>query len=216
MLLLAHFLADFPLQTNWMVERKSNFWVLTLHVSIHFVLMFFLVGQSRNEIWPYLLVITLIHWGQDRLKLLLTDLWPQRMVQLFFMDQIFHYAAIWALITWLQAAQLHLGIIQNATWAIIGIAYLVVTYAWYICERVIAHTNVEYLKIVEETKITRMLARGGLVSLFFFVRGWALPNVAILPSWPYPESVYRKRALTTDLTVSFVVIGFLLITLGLG
>ena len=215
-LLLAHFLGDFPLQNNWMARCKWIIRVLSLHVSIHFILMLLLVGQSRITLWPYLLLLTLVHMGQDRLKIYLTDLWPNRMVVLFYLDQLFHSAAIWGLVRWLQINQPQLIVEQNSTWAIIAIAYLVVTYVWYICERVMNHADPEYLKNVEQTKLSRMLSRSGMVSLFFLIRGWVLPNTALLLSWPYPDSIYRVRALTTDLTVSITAFIFLFLTLGLG
>ena len=213
-LILAHFLGDFPLQPNWIARRKSNFWVLTLHVSIHFILMILLVGQTRLLIWPHLLLLTLVHMGQDRLKIYLTDLWPARLVSFFFIDQILHYFAIWGLIMWIQTINPNLVKTQTQPWVIITIAYLVVTYTWYIFERVINHADTEYLKNIDETKIPRMLARGGLVSLFLLVRASTLPYLAVLLSWPYPSSIYRKRALFSDSGISLLVIIFLLVNLG--
>jgi hypothetical protein len=212
-LILAHFLGDFPLQPNWMASRKSNFWVLSLHVSIHFIVMLLLVGQVRLLIWPYLLLLTLVHMGQDRLKVALTNLWPARTVFFFFIDQLLHYSAIWGLTVWIRALNPNLVNTQTRLWVIIAIAYLVVTYTWYISERVINHADAEYLKNIEETKIARMLARGGLVSLFPLVRAATLPYLAVLFSWPYPASIYRKRALFSDVGISLLVIIFLLVTL---
>ena len=215
-LLLAHFLGDFPFQNNWMARCKWNVRVLSLHVSIHFVLMLLLVGASRNFLWPYLLLITLVHMGQDRLKIYLTDLWPKRLVLLFWLDQFFHFAVIWGIVTWVQTNQTPIITPRNSNWTIIGIAYLVVTYVWYICERVMHHADPEYLKNVEQTKLARMFTRSGLISFFFLIRGWVLPNTAFMLSWPYPESTYRKRALITDLSVSLIAFIFLFLTLGLG
>ena len=45
-LLLAHFTADYPLQTRWMVMNKTRFWVLGLHVAIHFVTMLAVAGRA--------------------------------------------------------------------------------------------------------------------------------------------------------------------------
>ncbi|MCK4899676.1 MAG: DUF3307 domain-containing protein, partial [Anaerolineales bacterium] len=64
-LLLAHFISDFLLQTDWMVRNRDKFWVLTLHASIHFGMMFLLVGESRSAYWPTIALLALIHMGQD-------------------------------------------------------------------------------------------------------------------------------------------------------
>lgn len=216
MLLLAHFLGDFPLQPDWMVRRKSNVWVLLLHVSIHFVLMLLLVGKVRLLILPHLLLLNAVHMAQDRLKKSLTDFWPGRMVGLFFVDQLLHCLAIWGLVTWVQSGVDIMIIEQNPVLAIIAIAYLVVTYTWYISERVINHADREYLTFIEETKVSRMLARSGIISIFFIVHAWAGSKLALLLTWPYPESIYRKRAIISDLSISIIVIIFLVGTLGLG
>jgi hypothetical protein len=216
MLLLAHFLGDFPLQPDWMVRRKANFWVLFLHVFIHFVLMVFMVGQIREVVWPHLLLLNLVHMVQDRLKIALKDIWPSGMVLMFFIDQLLHYMAIWGLVAWIQTSNLSLDFEFHHTWAIVAIAYLVVTYTWYISERVINYANGEYLKTIEDTKIARMLARSGFISLFFMMRNWAPLNLAWLMTWPYPASNYRRRAIVSDLSISIIVIIFLFLTLGLG
>jgi hypothetical protein len=214
LLILSHFLGDFPLQPNWIVRRKSNFWVLSLHGSIHFVLMFLLVGKIRLLIWPQLLLLALVHMGQDRLKISLTKFWPALRVHFFFIDQFLHYFAIWGLVMWLQTTNSNLIKTQPQFWVVIAIAYLVITYTWYIIELVIYQADKEYLKYIQKTKISRMLARGGLVSLFIFLRSAVLPNLAFVLSPPYPPSKFRKRALLSDLSISLFVIIFLFVSHG--
>jgi len=88
-----------------------------------------------------------------------------------------------------------------------------VTFVWYISERVNNAADIEYLKNIEETKIPRMLARSGFVSIFLLVRTWGLPGFSSMFASPYPPSKYSKRAVITDICVSFLVITFLLLTL---
>ena len=64
-LLLAHFIGDFLLQTDWMAQNRDRFWVLTLHVSIHIGAMLLLIGDARSEYWLLIILIALIHFGQD-------------------------------------------------------------------------------------------------------------------------------------------------------
>jgi hypothetical protein len=212
-LLLAHLLGDFPLQIDWIALRKSNFWVLILHVSIHFVLMVLLVGPSRDLVWPFLLLLSLVHMVQDRLKIFLTDRWPSRMLHLFYTDQLLHIAAILGLVFVIQTSNPNIPQTQYSAWVIIAIAFLMVTFVWYISERVNNAADIEYLKNIEETKISRMLVRSGFVSIFLLVRTWGLPGLSSVFASPYPPSIYRKRAVITDISVSFLVITFLLLTL---
>lgn len=214
-MLLAHFIGDFPLQPDWMVRRKSNFWVLLLHVSIHFVLMMVLVGSVRIVIWPFLFLLNLVHLVQDYLKILLTNLRPNRIVFLFFADQVLHSGAIFGTVVLIKTIRPEINIQGNSAWPIIAIAYLVVSYTWYISERVINYANTEYLQDIKNTKIPRMFARSGFVSLFFLARAW-MPEFSWLVILPYPNSAYRKQALISDLSISSVVIIFLLATLGWG
>jgi hypothetical protein len=126
-LLLAHFLGDFVLQTDWMVRNRDKLWVLTLHGVIHFVLMFLLAGQPRSVIWPYLLLIALIHISQDRIKNNLTNKRPDWIGAAFIIDQVLHYAAIWAIAGWLQRLVGSFSLPEKPIWVMVVIVYLFVT-----------------------------------------------------------------------------------------
>lgn len=208
-LLLAHFIADYPLQPDSMARRKDNLWVLTLHAGILFSLMVLLVGSIRAIIWPQLLLLSLFHLLQDKLKVWLTNLWAKGVVIFYFLDQCIHLMAIWGLVLWVQKRGMISAVTGKPVWAIILMAYLLVTYVWFITERVIHHVDVNYLKSVNETKVPRMLARAGLVSMFLLVRSWISLTIAPLISYPYPPTNYRKRALLTDVSVSLAVMVFL-------
>jgi hypothetical protein len=208
-LLLAHFLGDFVLQTDWMVRRRDNLWVLTLHGVIHFVLMFLIIGQVRSVIWPYLLLIALIHISQDRIKNNLTNKRPDWIGVVFIIDQVLHYAAIWTIVWWLQRLAGSFSIPEKPLWVMVGIVYLFVSYVWFISERVLNISNSDYLQSINNTKFARMLARVGLISLFLLVRTWTTAGLAIVFSNPYPTSKFRQRALLTDVSVSLLAMIFL-------
>jgi hypothetical protein len=213
-LLLAHFLGDFPLQPDWMVRRKRELGMLALHAGVHFVLMILLVGKIRSFIWPHILVLSGFHLIQDCSKIVLTDRWPQQRVFLFFLDQLLHFAAIWGLFAWISASFPNIDTVAKPLWAIIGIAYLVSTYAWYISERVIHMDDSSFLQNIEATKFPRILVRSGLVSLFWLVRAWDGAGLALAILSPYPATEFRKRAILSDFGVSLAVILFLFLTLG--
>lgn len=68
LLLLAHFLGDFPLQTNWMAANKATKW---LPLMVHSMLYTTLLGTIAffgfgGLIWWQLLVIFLTHVLLDR------------------------------------------------------------------------------------------------------------------------------------------------------
>lgn len=85
-LLLAHLLADYPLQNSWIIANKKKPEAMAAHIGVVFVLSFLAL---KGEIIPALtisalhLIIDLIktHYAPDRL-------WP------YITDQLAHYATI--------------------------------------------------------------------------------------------------------------------------
>ncbi len=214
-LVLAHFLGDYLFQSNWMASRKNKFWVLILHVSIHFLLMMLLAGSIRFVIWPQLIGLMLVHLFLDSLKISLSKKWRSQRVPLYFMDQVVHLFTIWGTVKVARIINPDLVLNQTQPWVIIAIAYLVATYVWFISERVIYQWDKEYLINIDETKFPRMLARAGMVSMFFFFRGIARLSFAFFLNLPYPTSTFRKRAFFSDLAISLSAIIFLFFTLGI-
>lgn len=98
--ILAHFIGDFLLQSDWMARnKKSSYWVCTIHVSVY-IFPFFLTELTLFQI----LLIYIQHWVQDKTKFigwyckkmgifqgeLKQDVLPWGH---FVVDQIFHF--IW-------------------------------------------------------------------------------------------------------------------------
>ncbi|NQS91315.1 MAG: DUF3307 domain-containing protein [Chloroflexi bacterium] len=213
-LLLAHLMGDFLLQTDWMVQNRDKFWVLFLHSSTHLVLMFLMVGDSRSEVWPLIVLLSVIHLGQDALKILLVRKNPERSGAAFIFDQILHLFIIW---TFIKGFQMESGAIlknQQLTWVIVAIAYLLITYVWFISERTIYSAQREYVQYVNYTKYSRMFTRIGLVSIYLLIRTWVFPGLLMVLPNPYTSSKYHQRALLTDSAVSIVVMVFLFWALG--
>jgi hypothetical protein len=213
-LVLAHLLGDFVLQTDWMVRRRDDLRVLTLHAGIHFTLMFLLIGAFRSDIWPYLLLLALIHLGQDRLKNNITNRRPDWTKPFFVIDQVLHFAAIFLFVFWLQKVSGILPIPGKPELVMIAIAFLFISYVWFIVERIFNLSNVDYLQDLNSTKFPRMLTRVGLVSLFLLIRLWLTSGLAILFSNPYPQKKFRQRAVLTDISVALIAIFFLFWALG--
>ena len=130
--LLAHLTGDFLLQSDWMVENRDKFWVLTLHASIHLSLMLLLVGDVRSFLWPVIVLIALIHLGQDALKVYLVRKKPGLSRPAFILDQLLHIFILWIFITGFQLGSGSMPITRQPAWLMISIAYLAVTFVWFI------------------------------------------------------------------------------------
>jgi hypothetical protein len=212
-LIFAHLMADYPLQPTWMVLKKTNPSVLFLHTAIHFGAMLAVVGAVRQAIWPYLVVLAVIHFGIDLGKNWVNERRPGWVVLPYIVDQIFHYISIWFVSVWIvrQAGALPLPITTD--WLIYANTYLFVTYVWFISERILAYTDSTYRKEVVEQLWTRMFARAAFLSGFLFFWRWFLP-AAFRPTVafpvPYFSGRYGTRALVTDLGVALVGMVFIL------
>jgi hypothetical protein len=213
-LLLAHFLGDFVFQTDWMVRKRDNLWFLSLHAGIHFLVMFLLVGPYRTVVWPYLLLLAFIHLVQDRIKNSLVNKRPDWIRVSFVVDQFLHFFAIGMVVWYLQDVIGLLPTMGRPVWAIIAIAYLLVTYVWFITERLFNLSEPDYLNNLNTTKYSRMLSRGALVSLFLVIQAWTTSGLALVLSNPYAQKEFRRRALLTDISVSLFAILFLAWALG--
>jgi hypothetical protein len=86
-LLFAHILADFLLQTGWMVTHKKNPLVLLLHVTIVAVLSYAALGFIGHWV---VLALAASHLFLDAVK----TYWPDTGWRAFLLDQALHGAAI--------------------------------------------------------------------------------------------------------------------------
>ena len=95
-LLLAHIIADFFLQTKWMVEGKENggkrsMRMLTLHSIIHSLMAYLIVGDW--SLWYIAIVIFVTHFIIDWCKIQFRG----NSVSAFLIDQLSHVAVIFVL-----------------------------------------------------------------------------------------------------------------------
>lgn len=90
-LLLAHLIADFPLQTNWIyaMKLKSNKGIL-IHVLIHLIVTSLLIKDPLSHL-PLLAILGASHFLFDWLKLRYPT---QRQVPGFLVDQVLHLGAL--------------------------------------------------------------------------------------------------------------------------
>ncbi len=86
-LLAAHLVADFVLQTDWVVARKRRWWGMALHIGGVAAMTFLAIGRFDPAV---LAIIVGSHLVMDLVKtfLMKDDLWP------FLIDQAVHLVAI--------------------------------------------------------------------------------------------------------------------------
>ena len=93
-LLISHFLGDFLLQSNKWVKHKSKYKIaskyLYLHVMIHGVLAYILVGQWTNFLLP--IIVMILHYLIDLLKI-----YQKKTITWFLMDQLLHILSLFFL-----------------------------------------------------------------------------------------------------------------------
>lgn len=211
-LMLAHFIADYPLQTDWIVRYKHRVPVLLIHVGMHLFVMSIITLPVVARIWLFLLAVTVMHFGIDYAKVYVSRLFPKRVVGLYLIDQCLHGATIAVVAYWIEE---HISIQEmllfNEKLALYGIGYLLVSHVWFITERVCAYNNKPYQAAINRYAISRMTVRVGLLTmLLFFSHGWFFFAMAgHLFIWPYTSSGYRWRECVTDIGVVLMTWGFL-------
>lgn len=207
-LLLAHFLADYLLQPDWMVKAKTSLRVLALHIATHFLVMFAIVGSARGVLFPYILALALIHFEIDLVKNIVYRYRPGWVIIPYLVDQAVHYLSIVAVTIWIQNQAGDLSLPADPQGLIYMLGLVLVTYVWFISERIFAYRDEKYRRELVDQIWSRMFVRAGIVSILLM--GWNLGAqvlaFSITVSLPYVKGRYGRRALLTDIVVSIVVV----------
>lgn len=204
-LLFAHLLADYPLQPNWIVANKLNIRVLFLHVAIHFVVGTIIVALIDISLWPWVLVLALVHWTIDLGKNTFNRIYPGLVLSAYIIDQILHMITILGITIGIEARTGISTFSLKPGWLIFAIIYLATTFVWYISERIIFYREPGYRDRVVEYAWTRMFARAVFLTAMLLVSLWISPKpifALALPVFPYPPNNQGIRALLTDVLVS--------------
>ena len=90
-LLLAHLVADFPLQTNGIVKMKTQGNKgLGLHVFVHVVVLILLI-RNPYQYWPFILLLATAHFITDWMKV---HTHPKSQTPGFLLDQLIHIVTL--------------------------------------------------------------------------------------------------------------------------
>jgi len=203
-ILLAHFLADYPLQFPWILRNKRHPGAVAIHAGVHLVVMLLLSGAERVRLLPFLAVLTIVHFFIDLGKNLVYKLRPKWVIAPYVVDQSIHFLTIWIIATWIQASLGEITLPFNPHWAVIAVGYLVTMYVWFISERIIVYASPSYQEEMQTQYLPRMLTRGGLLTLLLVITGTPTSgSLAAITTgiFPYVMGKHRGRALVTDIMV---------------
>ncbi len=98
LLLLAHFIADFPLQSDEIFALKSKYkWGVLPHILISFItnLIIAFPYLSFKSFWLAVVFLVSVHFLLDWSKILLTHKFLSDSLFIFLLDQLFHIFFIW-------------------------------------------------------------------------------------------------------------------------
>lgn len=112
-LFLAHLVGDFLLQPGKWVrakeEKKLGAWQLYVHSFLHGLLVILFLWNLQY--WKYAVLIFIIHFIIDSLKLILQN--ERNLRLLFFIDQALHFIFIYVTWLWLEGKPFPVFIFQN-------------------------------------------------------------------------------------------------------
>jgi hypothetical protein len=204
---LAHLIADYPLQTNWMVQAKRTWSGLTLHVTIHLATLLVLCLPDLPRLWPFIVALGLAHFAIDAFKNLVMSHRPRWVIGPYIFDQFLHILSIWLIAYWADSL-LAGGWPIDRPWQIYAAGFLLATKVWYITERVLFYADEGYQYELFRQQWPRMAARALMLALLLSI-GRLNPASTMLPAtlalFPYGTRVYGRRALLIDATVAAVV-----------
>jgi hypothetical protein len=200
---LAHLAGDYLLQTDNMVRARHRWTGRVRHVAVHFAVLLLLSGTASLRIWPYLLFLVICHFVIDSLKIAGTDHWPKQMILLYFIDQGVHVALLLFVAAWIERTT---GITRDRSWTVYASGYLLVTYVWFITERLLAHENGTYRRQVQAQRWWRMGSRALALTVYLLAGRvvFAAPQpialaAAPVSAIPYRSGPHRLRTLLVDL-----------------
>lgn len=214
-LLLAHFLGDYPLQPSWVVRGKARWPVLALHGAIHFGVMAALFWAALPLLWPWLLALAVVHISLDAFKIWYGGRHPGRTGGSYLLDQLVHVLTILLLGSWLARVLPGWQFPFSRALVVTLVGLLLVTHVWLITERVLAVFNPPD----RQADWPRLLARGLLFGLLLWswqgiIRAGALQPTALFYSLaalggvtffrrlPYLSAERGARRLVVDVLVA--------------
>ncbi len=207
-LLLCHFTADYPLQTDAIVKAKRQFWGLVMHVMIHLITMLVvlagLLQMNLSLVLPGIIVLTGLHFAIDTWKNLLSKLRPNWVIFAYLQDQVLHIISILLVAFWMASNANEPVAITPSTWIIPALGWVLVTHTWFVTERVLTYKDPDYQHWGNAQSWPRMTSRALLLGVWFV--GWNLWallifTIALLHHWLDLAGPFHLRAVLIDVSV---------------
>jgi len=204
---LAHLTADYPLQTDRMVLAKKHWPGLIVHVSIHWVVMMLFFLPVIGVMWPFIILVALIHFCIDAFKNFLGIKRPQWVIGSYVLDQTLHMISLILVMTGVaKAAEVPVWPV-GSPWVIYIIGLLLATYVWFVSERILVYRSDNWQMSVTSAMWPRMGARFLLfvlmaapLSISWLLTVFAVVVVAFL----YRRHNYPRSWLLLDTVVALV------------
>ena len=201
-LLLAHLVADYPLQPSRLVLAKRHQKGLIAHAAVHVAVTCVLLLPYLTFVWPAVLALGLVHWFIDDLKIRASLRWPDEVVLPYFLDQFVHIITLVLIALWMGQLLGPQSLPPDPDIFIFLSGFLLATYVWYITELVVFYKDARYQAQLDEQHWYRMIFR--TIILLTTVRlsqsFYSTPVVAA--GLPYIQGQFRLRVFITDLLVS--------------
>jgi hypothetical protein len=127
-LIFAHMLADYVLQSNWLVARKGESWTgLAMHGGIVGFMSMMAVAPYLDVVWLPLLVLMILHTLQDQGKIRFGPRLNTHPFIPYMADQFLHYAQIGLFQLWVGSRLSHTPPSAEIAFMWAGAAVIVVT-----------------------------------------------------------------------------------------
>ncbi|RPJ46970.1 MAG: DUF3307 domain-containing protein, partial [Chloroflexi bacterium] len=202
-LLLAHLIADYPLQPSWMVRNKIRPRVLLLHAAVHFLVVLVVLLPASAQWWPYLLAIAAAHFLIDTGKNWFTIHRPGWVVGPYLVDQACHVLSIILVNLWASGQVAAAEPYLDDRLVMIAIGFLLVTYVYLVTERVFTSITPLARFGTDVQAWERMFIRAVLLAVLLLAwdaRSAALAGLTVL--LPYQATRSGLRVLLIDLIVT--------------
>lgn len=204
-LLLGHFIADYPAQTDWIFRSKLAGWPgLLMHGGVVLVAQASAVFPNTLALAPLLLGMVVVHVVQDRIKIVFGDkLFKGMPVVPYLLDQALHIV----LIMFISPRMVRVVGQQpaNVKWtATLMTALVVLTWTYYISWRVVVGNDHPYPVEWRWTgKLERTLALvAGLLNLVWLAPLAVIPRLIV--AWMRGVSITQERYLIPDALLGIV------------
>ena len=212
-LLLAHLLADYPLQSDKLVQRKRQFDGLLLHVTIHAALVF-LVGALfiRQAVALIVVLVFILHLAVDFSKNKLSKRFPNQVFQLYMLDQVLHALSL-LIIVFVVDAIVNEQIQSGGNWVFVVIGFLLSTHVWFITERVLQRNDASKVTAINQTMWARLLVRATVYMVGLSMMSLNLTTIMTIGVGGVLVAKMMGQPLRTDLIVALSVAAWVRIML---